>query len=237
VESQGEKFMTQEVINYFSPTRLKILQYLLVNCPIQDSKIGCSVKKMAEELNLSITAVRSYLMDLEKNNLIIKKEQKKGSGRPTRFYSLHDNALALFPKSYSEFSLLLLDKIVSIYGEAAAQNILEEIGKEKAEEIQKRIKTEFNISLDEISFREKLELITDVFQNRLKFPILIEEEENYLLKNYNCLLYDIVQNEPIACIVDETCLKELVGYNVEKINCLSEGDHYCVYRINKRNSH
>ncbi|MFX0086621.1 MAG: helix-turn-helix transcriptional regulator, partial [Candidatus Hodarchaeota archaeon] len=205
----------------------------LVNCPINDEDIGCSVKKMAEELNLSITAVRSYIMDLEKNSLIIKKEQKRGSGRPTRFYSLHDNALALFPKSYSEFSLVLLNKIISLYGEAAAQEILEEIGKEKAKEIQKRIETDFEISFDKISFEEKLKLVTDVFQDKLKFPLLVEEPENFLLKNYNCTIYDIVQNEPMACIVDETCLKELIGSNVEKINCLSEGDHYCVYRISK----
>ena len=56
--------MTQEVIKYFSPTRLRVLQYLLVNCPIQDYEIGCSVKKMAEDLDLSITAVRLYLFKI-----------------------------------------------------------------------------------------------------------------------------------------------------------------------------
>lgn len=223
--------MGQEVIKYFSPTRLRVLQYLLVNCPIQDYEIGCSVKKMAQDLDLSVTAVRSYLLEFEKNNLVIQKEQKKGSGRPTRFYSLHENAISLFPKSYSEFSLQLLNKVVSNYGEKATKKILIEIGKEKAKVIQETIEAEHNISLDEVSFKEKLELITKVFQENQKFPILVEEKGDYFLKNYNCLLYDIVQNQPIACIVDETCLQELVGNGVEKINCLSEGDHYCVYRF------
>ncbi|MHA2303926.1 MAG: helix-turn-helix transcriptional regulator [Candidatus Hodarchaeales archaeon] len=225
--------MSQEVIKYFSPTRLKVLQYLLINCPIQDYGIGCSVKKMAKDLDLSVTAVRSYLVELERYNLLIQKEQKKGSGRPTRFYSLHENALSLFPKSYSEFSLQLLNKVISNYGEEAAKEILVDIGKEKAKAIQETIEAEHNIRLDEVSFKEKLELITRVFQENQKFPILVDDEGDYFLKNFNCLLYDIVQNQPIACIVDETCLQELVGNGAEKINCLSEGDHYCVYRFDK----
>ncbi len=227
--------MTQEVIKYFSPTRLRVLQYLLVNCPIQDSEIGCSVKKMAEDLDLSVTAVRSYLLELEKNNLIIQREQKKGSGRPTRYYSLHENAISLFPKSYSEFSLQLLNKIISKYGKKAAKEILVEIGKEEAKVIQKRIETEHNIILAEVTFKEKLELITTIFKENQKFPILEKENGDYFLKNYNCLLYDVVQNQPLACIVDETCLQDLVGNKAEKINCLSEGDHYCVYRFEENN--
>jgi predicted ArsR family transcriptional regulator len=78
---------------------------------------------MAKDLDLSVTAVRSYLVELERYNLLIQKEQKKGSGRPTRFYSLHENALSLFPKSYSEFSLQLLNKVISNYGEEAAKEI------------------------------------------------------------------------------------------------------------------
>jgi predicted ArsR family transcriptional regulator len=188
---------------------------------------------MAKDLDLSVTAVRSYLVELERYNLLIQKEQKKGSGRPTRFYSLHENALSLFPKSYSEFSLQLLNKVISNYGEEAAKEILVDIGKEKAKAIQETIEAEHNIRLDEVSFKEKLELITRVFQENQKFPILVDDEGDYFLKNFNCLLYDIVQNQPIACIVDETCLQELVGNGAEKINCLSEGDHYCVYRFDK----
>ncbi|WP_455139817.1 helix-turn-helix transcriptional regulator [Candidatus Hodarchaeum mangrovi] len=225
--------MTQKAIDYFSPTRLKILEYLLVNCPIEDSDIGCSIKKMSKELDLSKNAIRMYLIELEKNNLIVKNEKKSGLGRPTSFYSLHENALALFPKSYSEFSLLLLDKIISLHGIKIAQTILEDIGKERANEIKKEIETELNINMRDLSLKEKLTLITKVFQNRSKFPMLIEEEKYFLLKNYNCLLYDVVQNQPLACLVDESNLRELVGSDVEKINCLSEGDHYCIYRINK----
>jgi len=227
--------VTQELIKYFSSTRLRVLQYLLVNCPIQDYEIGCSVKKMAEDLDLSITAVRLYLLELEKNNLIIQKEQKKGSGRPTRFYSLHENAISLFPKSYSEFSLQLLNKVISKYGKKAAKEILVEIGKEKAKLIKKTIETEHNINLDEVTIKEKLELITNVFQENQKFPILIEENGYYFLKNHNCLLYYVVQNQPLACIVDETCLQELVGNKAEKINCLTQGDHFCVYRFDENN--
>jgi len=190
---------------------------------------------MAEDLDLSITAVRSYLLELEKNNLIVQKEQKKGSGRPARFYSLHENAISLFPKSYSEFSVKLLNKVVSKYGKKAAKEILVEIGKENAKEIRKRIETEHNINLDEVTTKEKLELVMKVFKENQKFPILVKENGDYFLKNHNCLLYDVVQKQPLACIVDETCLQELVGYKAEKINCLTEGDHYCVYRFDENN--
>lgn len=65
--------------------------------------------------------------------------------------------------------------------------------------------------MNEVSFKEKLELITRVFQENQKFPILDEENGDYFLKLYTCLIYDIVQSQPLACIVDETCLQELVG--------------------------
>ncbi|UCE13936.1 MAG: Rrf2 family transcriptional regulator [Candidatus Heimdallarchaeota archaeon] len=225
--------MLQVAKDSLSSTRLEILSYLLVNSNIHDESRGCSIKEIANTFDLSPNAIRQYLIELEKDQLVVRKKKKGKTGRPAMTYFLHNNALGIFPKSYADFSIRLLDHVIKNYGEEDARRLLIEIGREKGEEM----KTELSSNLEENakSLRERLTAVINIFKKYGRFPEIVEEEDSFILKNHNCLIYDIVQNHPVACIVDETQLSELLGRKVDKVQCLSEGEPFCIYRINKAN--
>ncbi|MFX1286309.1 MAG: helix-turn-helix transcriptional regulator [Promethearchaeota archaeon] len=226
--------MLQVASEQLSSTRLEILSYLLVNCNIQDDSQGCSIKEIAKTFNLSPNAIRQYLIELEKDKLVVRKKKKGKTGRPAMTYFLHKNALPIFPKAYADFSVRLLDQVLKKYGEEETRCLLIEMGKDKAEEMKikliSRLK-EKNTSFN--SLKEKINAIIDVFQEYGSFPKIEEDSNSFKITNHNCLIYDIVHNHPLACIVDETLVSELVGKKADKVQCLSKGDKLCVYKINK----
>ncbi|MFX1506036.1 MAG: helix-turn-helix transcriptional regulator [Promethearchaeota archaeon] len=226
--------MLQVASEQLSSTRLEILSFLLLNSNIQDESKGCSIKDMAKTFDLSPNAIRQYLIELEKDNLVVRKKKKGKTGRPAMTYFLHKNALAVFPKAYAEFSIRLLNHVVKNHGEEEARQLLIEMGKEKAEEMNIKLITKLKEqNMGSHTLKDKLSAIINVFQEYGSFPKLKEDKDSFKITNHNCLIYEIVHNHPLACLVDETLISELVGEKVDKVQCLSEGDMLCVYKINK----
>ena len=211
--------------------REKILGHLLLNR--SNSGECCSLKDIASALGLSINAVRHYLVMLENEGLIFRTEKHGKIGRPAMLYSLHENAFEIFPKTYTEFSLSLLNEIHKRYGKEDLTDILKDIGKENAEKMLKRMTDNLDKETSFDTQRQKLESIVGVFRERGVFPELLEDESSFVIKNYNCLLYNVVKEEPLVCKVHDTIMDELVGYETAKEKCIVDGDECCTYRIKK----
>ncbi|MHA1979206.1 MAG: helix-turn-helix transcriptional regulator [Candidatus Hodarchaeales archaeon] len=215
----------------FKTKREKILQYLLLNRSPTGEK--CSLKEIAKAIGLSATGIRHYLNTMENEGLISYTERQGKTGRPSMIYSLTEMGLNAFPKAYAEFSIDLLDEIKSRFGENVTLEILQSIGSKNARMMLRGMTDtlEKGKSLD--SLQQKLSGIVEVFRGYGKFPELIEEKSSYILKNYNCLYYDIVKDEPMVCMVTETVISELTDSEVTKEQCLRDGDESCLFRINK----
>lgn len=217
----------------FVTTRDKILRYLLVN----RTRSGecCTIKEIASELGLSTNATRQYMVVLEKDGLVTRMERKGSTGRPAMTYTLHENAFETFPKVYKDFALSLLEVIRELHGTEETVKILKIVGRKLAEELKELIEAtlERGISIESLSTRERLEKIADLFQQYGKYPELLEDDSSFAIKNFNCLVYGIVKEDPLVCKVDEEMMTELAGKRCTKERCIRDGDECCVYRIDK----
>jgi predicted ArsR family transcriptional regulator len=204
-------------------TREKIIRYLLKNQP-------STIREICDAMQLSINAVRQYLHLLEKENYVVRSERKrKSTGRPAMVYRLTGRALGIFPKIYADFALYLLDEFEKRRGKKETKDILDAIGKRVAEEI----KHAFPISEEPETIKSRLNMIIAAFTEYGKFPELIEDDESYAIRSYNCLVYDVVVENPLVCQVDQTMIDEMSGYQTKKENCLRDGDNFCLYKIYK----
>ncbi|MFX0014923.1 MAG: helix-turn-helix transcriptional regulator [Promethearchaeota archaeon] len=215
----------------FIAKRERILQYLLLNR--SSSGEGCSSKEIAIALGLSTTGLRHYLNMLESEEFITHTEKQGKTGRPAMIYSLTETGLNTFPKAYTEFGIDLLDEIKNRFGMDITIEILEEIGRKKAKKLMQQMIT--NLKGEEYfkSQHQKLETIIEVFREYGNFPALIEEENSFILKNYNCMYFDIVKEEASVCKITETLIAELVGKGFTKEKCIMEGSECCFFRIKK----
>ncbi|MHA2245845.1 MAG: helix-turn-helix transcriptional regulator [Candidatus Hodarchaeales archaeon] len=215
----------------FVGKRERILQFLLINR--SSTGEGCSLKDIAQALNLSTTGLRHYLNMLENEGLLTHTEKQGKTGRPAMIYSLTETGLNVFPKAYTDFSVSLLNEIKSRLGEKVTIEILESIGKKNATKILRLMNNNLEEGRSFDSLQQKLKSIVEIFNEWGKFPELIEEESSFLLKNYNCLYHDIVKEEPLVCKVTETIISELVNDRSTKEKCIRDGCECCLFRIMK----
>ncbi|MHA2156281.1 MAG: helix-turn-helix transcriptional regulator [Candidatus Hodarchaeales archaeon] len=209
----------------------KILQYLLLSGSTTDE--SCTVKEIAAHLSISINATRQYLIVLEKEGLVVRTTQKSTTGRPAILYSLHPDAIEEFPKTYRDFSIKLLAEVQERIGTQATIELLREVGKQIADEVQPSIRENIEPGGSYDSLRDRLKSVVKVYQLYGKFPELLEDDISFALKNYNCLIFGVAKENPLACTVDESIVSELVGATAVKEKCIREGDECCLYRIKK----
>ncbi|MHA1941523.1 MAG: helix-turn-helix transcriptional regulator, partial [Candidatus Hodarchaeales archaeon] len=210
-------------------TRNKILKYLLLNRT--SSSTCCTVERIAEALGLSQNAIRQHLTILQKEELVFQSTRKSKSGRPAKLFSMHPKAFDLFPKHYPDFSVKLIGAVKKKYGESQILDILRSVGKSIISEIDNISTVELENKPDSKTLNARLELISDFYKKYGKFPELIEEEHSFVLKNFNCLLFEMAKADPLICNVDETILGELLGQKAVKEQCIRDGDPCCLYRI------
>jgi predicted ArsR family transcriptional regulator len=225
--------MAQHDPDTFVTKRELILHHLLRNC--SSPKEFCTIKSIASAVSLSPTGTRHYLTILENEGLVTHSEKQRKSGRPARIFSLTTRGFNAFPKAYTEFSFDLLDEVKTQFGESAAINLLEQIGRKKAIKISSKLK-ERGIAIESSgSLKKMLMELVDVFEEEGTFPELIEDNKSFILKNYNCLFYDIAMKEPLVCKLTETLMAQLTNNVAVKEKCLKDGDDCCLFRIKKNN--
>ena len=212
-------------------TRDKILQFLLVS---SSSDGGTrTVKDISDFLEISINATRQYLIILEKEGLVVRTQKKSTTGRPAILYSLHESALEKFPKTYLDFSLKLLTEIQNKIGNKETIELLKNVGKQIAEEVKPMMEEYIEKGGSMESLRDRLHSILKVYEKYGKYPELIEDDDSFGLKNYNCLVFGVAKENPLVCNVDTTIVTELSGVPAVKEKCLRDGDECCLYRIKK----
>ncbi|MHA1976351.1 MAG: helix-turn-helix transcriptional regulator [Candidatus Hodarchaeales archaeon] len=218
-------------INQVLSSKDKILQYLLLSGSTTNG--FRTVKEIADILSISINATRQYLVVLEKEGLVSRKQQKSTTGRPAILYSLHPDALESFPKTYRDFSIKLLAEVQERIGNEATSELLKEVGKQIAEEVKPEVLANIEQGGSFESLRDRLNAIVKIYEIYGKFPELLEDEDSFALKNYNCLIFGVAKENALACMVDETIVSELAGVPAQKERCIRNGDECCLYRIKK----
>ena len=223
--------MAQHETGTFFTKRELILHHLLRN-RVSPEEFR-TIKAIASAVSLSPTGTRHYLTTLENEGLVTYSEKQRKSGRPVRTFSLTNRGVNTFPKAYTEFSLNLLEEVKTQFGESATINLLEKIGRKKATKINLKLKERSFAKESSRSLKQTLMELVDVLEEEGLFPELSENRESFILKNYNCLFYDIVLEEPLACKVTETLMAQLTNNMAVKEKCLGDGDDFCLFRIKK----
>jgi predicted ArsR family transcriptional regulator len=212
-----------------NPSKKKILEYLLVAPSREKEFHGKTVKEIAGVVDLSTVAVRNYLSELEKDEFVVQKTQKSEMGRPAILYSLHQNALSLFPKLYVEFANSLIDELINQLGKSRTKKILSDVGTTLGKEI---VINQFEEGV-QTSIEERIITLVKIFEDYGKFPTILEDEKFYYVRNSNCLLFSIVKEHSILCEVDHSIVNTILTTTPEKQQCLKRGDSFCQYRIKK----
>jgi len=202
-----------------NPTRNQIIMLLKRN-----SKQ--SVAQLSKQMGITPMAVRQHLMSLERREIISYKPKKSGIGRPVFLYSLTDKARDIFPKSYVNF---IKDMLRMIEDEGGRKKVEKMFMKMKA----RTLNGKYRHLMEKKDLKEKVDALVSMLDDEGFMVELDDNEDTFSIKQFNCLLYSIAGEYPEACKYELQMYRDLLGKDVKRTVCQTDGDPACVYVVPK----
>jgi len=202
-----------------NPTREKIILLLKKRGPL-------AIDELSRELNITSMGIRQHILSLERRGLIEYITKRQGIGRPAFLYKLTQKAANLFPKEYDNFVIHLFRDIEKNEG----RDKIEEILKWRKSRIIKEIKDALT---KKESAGDRLTALKDILETNGYFAELSESNTHFTLKLFNCPVIKLASEFQEICRNDLQILKELVGKELSREECIIEGNPSCTYKIQK----
>jgi predicted ArsR family transcriptional regulator len=184
-----------------------------------------SANEIAQHLKISDIAVRKHLHSLEKDRLIEPRLIRQAMGRPLNVYSLTGDAEKEFPRNYADISLGFLNDLRDLQGEETVDLLFD-----RREE---RLKENYGERVRGSSLGQLVEQLARIQDDRGYMAEWHKDEQtgSYMLTEYNCPIHDIAHQYNKACSSELSLFRELLGAEVEQLECKAKGGKKCVYAI------
>jgi predicted ArsR family transcriptional regulator len=206
-------------IHVGNPTREKII-YLL-------KRSGeLSIEELSREMNITTMGIRQHLLYLERKGLVEYAAKRHGIGRPAFLYKLTARADDLFPKVYSEFIIEVLKDLETNDG----QKKIEEVFRWRKERLVRKSR---KILSEKESLSGKVQALISILKEEGYSPEISETALEYVIKVYNCPIFRIALEFSMACKYDLQMFRELLGKDVIRQECITDGSPSCTYVIPK----
>jgi len=201
-------------------TRNRVLRSLLLNQKR-------TVNELAESVDINPISVRHHVTKLEAEGLIVSEEERHGVGRPRLIFSLTPKGMEQFPQRYLQLTMRLMDQLKSNLSEKVLGTIFKDVAEGIANELT------HDINLEELSLKERLELLQEVLTAEGFMVNLEEEEDNFYIVEASCPYHHVGEDHPEICVVDQELIAHFVSSTPKRIECILDGDKQCKYLIKK----
>lgn len=204
-----------------SDTKRKILSHL------QGGPI--TLNELADILNVNRTAVEGHLDALQREGIVEYHFEKKGLGRPKKYYSLTNAGYETFPRKYATVLNLLIEKLIELYGIENTKKVLLSVARELAKQVP---------SIAQISdIKERANALVKIL-NDLGFGATLQQEKGkFVIIRKNCIWHEVASKyQNLTCeVFDNEFLKTcLGGIDTELRGCIAKGDSFCENLILKQ---
>jgi predicted ArsR family transcriptional regulator len=183
---------------------------------------GSSADALAEQLGVTITAVRQHLLALERNGLVTRGSTRASGGRPQQLYVLTPSARELFPRQYSWFSELLLTKLRQKLGSAGLEQTLHALGADAGASVAAPETASLSERASVLAKRmRELGYDADVQASKSRLDVVAR----------NCVFHKLAAEHPEVCSFDLGLIGAAAGASVEHAECIVRGGSACRFEL------
>ncbi|HEV7774133.1 MAG TPA: helix-turn-helix domain-containing protein [Conexibacter sp.] len=192
-------------------------------------------EELAEQLDVTVSAVRQHLQGLAAADLVAHREERTGPGRPRHVYRLAPAAEALFPRSYGELTVELLDYIGDEDPDLIAR-AFERRRRARVERTRERLAgldfdarvAEVARVLDEDGYLAEVERLEGG-------PGDSDTDGGWRILEHNCAILAVAQRYGHACGSEIAFLREVLpDADVTRVSHILTGAHACTYEVRRR---
>jgi DeoR family suf operon transcriptional repressor len=197
-------------------TRDRILQTLL-------RQPRASINELAEAVGINPISVRHHLTNLQMEGLVDAQEERHGVGRPRLVYMLTEEGMERFPTRYLRLTTRLLAQMKESMPQPMVSKLFTQVAEDLAAEYVEQVKG--------LSMEERLETVKELLAEE-GFTVEWEKAANgYLIHEITCPYYQIGQNHPEVCTVDQILISKMLALPANKVQCILEGNAHCTYLV------
>ncbi len=201
-------------------TRRLLLTMLKKNGPL-------SVGDMAKQLAITEMAVRRHLNNMERDGLVVTTLVRQPMGRPSHKYSLTAQSESQFPNNYHNLTLDLLEELDSGFDD----NIIGQLFDKRKEKLVRKYADRMPVH----NLEDKVIELARI-QNDNGYMAVWEQDEqgNYMINEFNCPIAQVANKYNHACESELALFGELLGADVERVECLAKDGGKCKYVIRNK---
>jgi predicted ArsR family transcriptional regulator len=182
---------------------------------------GLGVDALAEELGITVTAVRQHLVALERDGLVEKRSLAPSRGRPAHVFSLTAKSKETFPRQYPWFSELLLKSLRDAIGEAALKKKLRALGAEAAG------------PTSSAPMEHRVQALA-AKMSELGYEASVNGEDNPTITARNCVFHQLAERNPEVCSFDLGLIERAAGAKVSHEECIVRGGGVCRFALRRK---
>jgi len=197
-------------------TRQQILDYL--------QRHGrATVKELGQLLRLTSTGIRQHLTVLERDGLVLAREERGRVGRPTLVYTLTEKAEALFPKSYDELATALLEEIRASEGSERLYQLLQRVAQRMAESFWERVQGK--------SLAQRVKETALILQEQGCLVDWEQRDGEFFLHEFTCPFSKVAKQDSSVCTLHLELVRLLTAADTRLVRSLLRSERACTYRI------
>ncbi|WP_261663108.1 helix-turn-helix transcriptional regulator [Deinococcus sp. Marseille-Q6407] len=183
--------------------------------------------QLSERLGLTEQGVRRHLSRLTADGLIeARTERPLGRGRPQQVYLLTEQGEARFPKSYPSLCVDILSHLQVEYGAEAVERVMNS----RARTAIQKLRADWDPGL---TLEQRLEQLTQQFQNAGYGSVKADEGDAYTLTHCNCPHLAVAREFNEVCLAEQVMIADALETEVTCESRASSGGCQCRYRISK----
>ncbi|MCJ7510498.1 MAG: winged helix-turn-helix transcriptional regulator [Dehalococcoidia bacterium] len=197
-------------------TRQQILDYL--------QRHGrATVKELGQLLHLTSTGIRQHLTVLERDGLVVAREERGRVGRPTLVYTLTEKAETLFPRSYDDLASALLEEIRASEGSERLYQLLHRVAQRMAESFWERVQGK--------SLAQRVQETALILQEQGCLVDWEQRDGEFLLHEFTCPFSKVAKQDSSVCTLHLELVRLLTAADTRLVRSLLRGERACTYRI------
>ena len=182
-----------------------------------------TVKELGQLLRLTSTGIRQHLTVLERDGLVLAREERGRVGRPTLVYTLTEKAETLFPKGYDELATALLEEIRAEEGSERLYQLLHRVAQRLAESFWERVEGK--------SLAQRVEETALILQEQGCLVDWEPRDGEFLLHEFTCPFYKVAKEDSSLCTLHLDLIRLLSDADTRLVRSLLRSEQACTYRI------
>lgn len=180
-----------------------------------------TVAQLADQLQVTATAVRQRLGRLMDAKLVERKAITVGRGRPSHRYSLTSLGRRQSGGNFADLAVALWEEIWAIRDPEVRRGLLQRIAGRLAN----------SYSIDADSPAERMQAIAELFGDR-RVPINVSEVGQLPVLTANrCPYPELAEQDRSVCAMEKLMFSEMVGETLHLTTCRLDGGTCCTFEL------